>query len=454
MSIDELVRGANIGNGPVGQWTVVGGKAAGVTAGFQIRDGEGDRYVVKLDPGGNPELNSSAEFIGTMIFHAIGYHVVENYIVEMDPEAMVIEPGTTYTDGFGDEEEMKESTIKRMLRTSSPLPNGNYRVLASKFIEGRPIGGWRYFETRTDDPNDVIPHEQRREPRGLRIFAAWTNHDDTRAQNTMDTWIEDGGVHYVRHYLMDFGSCFGAGYLDLIIPNTSFDYWLDMGEMRRNWLGLGFRVPKYRQVSWPKLYPAVGRYESKAYDPIEWVADYPNPSFVRCTDRDAFWAAAIIMKFTEEELRAIVRAGQISDPEAEEYFIQTLLERQRKTAGACIPRINPLDEFSIEGSSLTFANLAEQYGFANPASTYKVTWATHDNQTGQATPLGSAEELTGTSISLPSSSGQYLKAEIATLHPDHPEWEAPVSVYLRQSGGNKEIVGIERQSGGILGRGR
>jgi hypothetical protein len=83
-----------------------------------------------------------------------------------------------------------------------------------------------------------------------------------------------------------------------------------------------------------------------------------------------------------------------------------------------------------------------------------VTWATHDNQTGQATPLGSAEEVSGTSVSLPSSSGQYLKAEIATLHPDHPHWEAPVSVYLRQSGGEKEIVGIERQSDGILGRGR
>ena len=72
------------------------------------------------------------------------------------------------------------------------LADGRVRVTASRYLAGRPIGPFRYYGTRTDDPNDVIPHENRRELRGLRLFAAWTNHDDTRAHNTQDVTVHGG----------------------------------------------------------------------------------------------------------------------------------------------------------------------------------------------------------------------------------------------------------------------
>ncbi|MDP7471952.1 MAG: hypothetical protein QGI02_06330 [Vicinamibacterales bacterium] len=81
--------------------------------------------------------------------------------------------------------------------------NGLFRVTASKYLPGLPIGPFRYFGTRSDDPNDIVPHEHRRELRGLRVFAAWLNHDDTRAHNTQDAWVEEDGRHYIRHYMMN-----------------------------------------------------------------------------------------------------------------------------------------------------------------------------------------------------------------------------------------------------------
>ena len=231
-------------------WRVFRSKIGGLTPGFQIIDGRGDRYVIKFDPVNVPELSSAAEIIGTKIFYAMGYNVPENYIVRVDPEeGLEIEPGTTLEDESGDETPLTRSFLRRRLRRVQRLPDGRVRVTASKYLSGQPLGPFRYYETRSDDPNDVIPHENRRELRGLRLFAAWTNHDDTRAQNTQDSWVEENGVHYIRHHLLDFGSMFGSGSVDLQLPNLGFSYWLDLDEVKRNMVAFGARTPKYRKVN-------------------------------------------------------------------------------------------------------------------------------------------------------------------------------------------------------------
>ncbi len=87
--------------------------------------------------------------------------------------------------------------------------------------------------------------------------------------------------------------------------------------MKRNLKGFGFHVPTYRKAKWPEFpkYESVGRWEGELFDPEEWKNDYPNPAFLRMTPRDAFWAAKIIMRFTREELEAIVETGEYSDPD-------------------------------------------------------------------------------------------------------------------------------------------
>ena len=76
---------------------------------------------------------------------------------------------------------------------------------------GRPVGGFRYYGTRPDDPNDVVPHEHRRELRALKVFGAWTNLVDMKAGNTLDAVVTENGRSVVRHYLQDVGSTFGTG---------------------------------------------------------------------------------------------------------------------------------------------------------------------------------------------------------------------------------------------------
>ena len=457
LSLAELRRGPNIGDGPdMGTpWRIFRSKIGGVTPGFQMIDGRGDRYIIKFDPPGSPELSSAAEIIGTKLFHAIGYHTPENYVVTVDPETgLAIEPGTMMADEFDDEVPLTPELLRRLLRRFPRLPDGRIRVAASKYLEGQLLGPFRYYGTRSDDPNDVVPHEHRRELRGLRLFAAWTNHDDTRAQNTQDSWVEVGGLRFVRHYLIDFGSAFGSAGFDVQPPDLGFQYWLDLDEVKRNALSFGLRTPAYRRVDWPNFpeYGAVGRWEAQAYDPATWRSDYPNPAFVRMTDRDGFWAATIIMRFTPEELRAIVATGEFSDPRHAEYFFDVLVERQRKTASEYLNRMNPVDEFQVADGHFRFANLSERYGFAAPGAVYRVQWSLYDNGSDRAQALGAPREWTEPDVPLPraavgqAGANHFLLADIHTQHDDHPRWNRRVGVYLRAAGDTFEVVGIERES--------
>ncbi|MEE9263259.1 MAG: hypothetical protein V3V11_02280, partial [Vicinamibacteria bacterium] len=278
------------------------------------------------------------------------------------------------------------------------------------------------------------------------------NHDDTRAQNSQDTWVEDGGRHYVEHYLIDFGSTFGSGSVDMQYPNLSFQYWLDIEQVKKNMVGIGFNVPPYRRVKWPKYpeYEAIGRWEAEYFDAEGWRNDYPNPAFVRMTARDAFWAGKIIMSFTAEELRAMVTTGQYSQAEWSEYFLKVLLERQQKCGRFGINGINPLDEFRISGNSLEFTNLSEKYGFAETGTTYRVAWSIYNNANDTVQSLGDAVTQDTTRVALPTrpthsdDKNLFLLAQVQSISDEHPHWEYPVGVYLRSNGAKYEVVGIER----------
>ena len=288
------------------------------------------------------------------------------------------------------------------------------------------------------------------------LFSAWTNHDDSRAQNTQASWVELDEKHHIRHWLIDFGSLFGAGNVDRPLPKIGRDYWLAPGGVLKSAVGFGFSVPKYREVEWPNFrrYEAVGRWEAEYFDPLEWRNEYPNPAFVRMTPRDAFWAAKLLMRFTREDLKAIVDTAEFVDADQAQYFLDVLVERQQRTGKFGIDILNPLDRFTVSDDRLEFENLSERYGFTAAGSTsYRVAWSLYDNAAGRILEsLGTATTQREPYASLPElgrvvgSRSPLLTVEIASLHVAHADWERPLRVYLRSNGASYDIVGIERDS--------
>ena len=73
------------------------------------------------------------------------------------------------------------------------MPTARTASSPARRSKGRPVGGFRFYGTRSDDPNDVVPHEHRRELRAYGTFAAWVNHVDSKSINTLDTVVDQDG---------------------------------------------------------------------------------------------------------------------------------------------------------------------------------------------------------------------------------------------------------------------
>ncbi len=450
MTVEEIVRGATtVGPPDVAQpLTVIARKSGGITPGFTMRDARGNVYFVKFDPAAHPKLSTAADVIGSRFFHAFGYHVPQNDVAYIRREQLRIDPRATVTISGGRKRPMTEDDLDRNLASAARLPDGRIRIVASLRLAGEPLGPFQYHGTRWDDANDVFPHEHRRELRGLRVFAAWLNHDDSRGINTRDMFVAGDGGGYVRHHLIDFSSTLGSGSnarreIAPQNPRAGNEYVIELGPMLRSLLSLGLWERPWRKVPYPE-HPGVGRIEADFFQPDAWRPEYPNPAFERMQDEDAFWAAAIVHEFTYDFVRAAVATGELGNAESERYLVDTLIRRRDKTAAHYFARTNPLAWFAVDHGALRFRNLGEEAGLGR-AESYDVEWSEFDNATGGHVPI---ESHVGASIPVPvpvpARTASYLAARIRTRAAACPAWGRPVTVYLRR-GPVWVVVGIDRR---------
>ena len=317
---------------------------------------------------------------------------------------------------------MTEKDLAALLATVHRDSDGRYRALASLYLEGKPLGPFKYYGTRKDDPNDTVPHEHRRDLRGLRVFAARLGHDDSRAINTLDMLVKQGNTQYIRHHLIDFGSTLGSASYGPNSPRSGFEHVFEWKPAFRQMATFGFAPPEWAKADYRRD-PAIGRFEAAKFQPEKWVAEYPNPAFDNMLPEDAFWAAKQVINFTDEEIRAIVRTGQFSDPDTAEYLTRALIARRDKIGRAFLTGVLPLDRFAVRDGELTFENVAAVHGLEAECD-YPVQWFRLDG----------AKIEGATDLRVPSGEKGVIFAEIGG--------GKTARVYVRAEA--EEVVGVSR----------
>jgi hypothetical protein len=427
------------------EWIVTDDKGpAGFQPGFRAVDarhaalGERQVYQLELDTEKYPDLATGAEMLGTAIQHAIGYNVVDTYLVNVDPRKVRINPEATVRDVSG-VRPLTARDVEEVFKLGSRNPDGTYRMSAGRFVEGRPMGNFTHFGTRPDDPNDIYPHEHRRELRANRVFGAWIQHDDSRAPNTLDQLVSANGKSYIKHYMFDFGAILGSS------PDrraAGFQYMYEGKSTLAGLATLGLWTPSFEFANYPRdLYKYVGLIQADNFDPERWKPSYPNRAFSNMRPDDAFWAARVVAQFTDEALAAIVKKAQFREQKAADYILSVLIKRRDKVVSAWLNGVNPLVNFRLAGDGTLISTTRRLANLAPPTG-YAITWSLRQRD---RCPRGGWAETTIPSATARAGAGsQPVRCRQRRPAPAGPSGHSRSGLFPAEAGGWRTMVLSER----------
>jgi hypothetical protein len=458
LSAEEVGRGPDTTTGPApGKWTVVSGKSDGITPGFTIRDAAGIIWFIKFDPESNPEMATGAEMVATKLFWALGFHVPENHLAVLRRDNLVVAENATIRDLKGKKRKLTDDDVDQLLTRGARRDDDTFRVIASRALPGKPVGPYRYYGTRPDDPNDIHPHEHRRELRGLRVFSAWLNHDDSRSINSLDTIVERQGRKVVWHHLIDFGSTLGSASLYAQKPRAGNEYIWEARPTVITALTLGLYVRPWIRVEFPDI-KSLGNIEAAFFQPEAWKPEYPNQAFQNAQADDLFWAARKTMAISDDAIRAAVASAEYSEPAATAYLSDVIIARRDKIGLTWLNVVNPLVDFQLSRSgAFTSRNIAVDTRRALPAESYQARWGRFDNATGAVTAVGEAQSATLPTFQAPAGilDHDVVQIEISSASKTNPAWATPVRVRFRRAADGWQLVGVIRtpdQTGPVSSR--
>ncbi|HXX68351.1 MAG TPA: hypothetical protein VEK07_14265 [Polyangiaceae bacterium] len=388
MSIEELQRGAcddpslllDPDHAADGSWLVDKGKTEGTTLGFRVSVG-GKKYLFKVDDPDQPELPTAAGTIGVAIYHAAGFNTPCEQTVAFKPSLLKLLPGLEYKPGnMAELQPFDRAALDGILKKTTRHAD-RVRMQASAWIGGYLIGPFRYEGTRSDDPNDVIPHQDRRELRGSRLLAAWMDHIDAREGNSLDAWIADrkdaadSSPGHVVHYIIDTSESLGPRWaqFEQVTRRAGYGYVFDWADFATDLGGLGAPVHTWDYVQKTPGHELFVYFNVRDFVPEGWRMEYSNLAFSRMTERDGAWMARILARFTPSMVQGLAEMGRFTERANTDYVAETLEGRLDKILDRYLTRLSPMADMRIEeGGVLCGLDLAE-WRRVRPATAFRYT---------------------------------------------------------------------------------
>ncbi len=365
MTPDEVANGPCLGGPELdpedadGSWVIDHGKDNGANPGFRVKH-KGTKYMMKADDA-QVERASAATAIAARFYFAAGWFAPCDSIVYFRKSVLKLTPGLEIKANVGPSKKLDQKALDDILEKTSKRGD-LFRMAASRWLPGKPLGPFRYESVRDDDPNDVIPHQDRRDLRGARVMAAWLNHFDSREQNSMDTWMQsekDPESGHVQHWYIDLGDSFGSEWSeDGFSRRHGHSYLLDFEAIGADFITFGIPKRPWDEAQRTDGAENFGYYSARDFAPEDWKGEYPNPTFSRATEHDDAWATRIIARFTEAHVAAAVWAGKLTSDFQTQWLTRILMERRRLILHRYFAKLSPLTDPKVNDHELCVTDLA------------------------------------------------------------------------------------------------
>ncbi len=301
---------------------------------MQVLDARGLGYELLLDYPRHPALRTGAAAVASRLVRAVGYLTPEVHVIEI-PEALgdAVLPRRACV--------AHEANVRRAAAIRGPY--------------GVDLGPPHPSEVREDDPNDRVPHAQRRSLRALRVVAAWLYLVDVGPNLTRDVYVGPPGAGHVLHLIIGLEDALGVERA-LSEARLLRD---PIGLPARNLITLGLADPysKRPRGEWSGL-GSIGT----DVDPEDANNPWPYDPVRSMSAADGYWMAKRIRALPRAALEDAVSAARLGDARAAEHLVYTLDVRRQKVFEHYAGRVTPLEVHSLERGRLALRDIAAGWG--------------------------------------------------------------------------------------------
>lgn len=387
--------------------------------GAWMLDARGKRFLVRADPSRLKGAPSTAAVVGSRLVRRLGYLTPEVYVRSVETGDVLASTAA------------EQARADLLFKTEE----GRVRLILTAWEGFSDLGATPGAFLRTDDPNDRVPHSERRSLRAFGWVATWLGLTTRDLALFRDVFAKD----HVVHWVLDTSGALGVAEAQRrgdgsdVYDDESYDDPL----LQLATLGFHQPLPDVPVGSlWPGAFDRLLRErERRLSPPLEAVA-HAGPD-------DVYWMAKRMAEITEEDLRAAVDAAQLSSPEVAAWLVTTLLARKDVLVALALSNVTPWEVVGVEADTLVMEDAAQRLGLADPTTTTLRAELVGRDGVVLARSEAAPREGGRAVLAIPEAAreGGYVVVQATVLRGGRAA-PRPMEVHLVVDGGRLRVVGV------------
>ena len=302
-------------------------------SGLVVIDARGLRYELGADPVDRPFQRTTAAVVASHLVRAIGYRAPEVSIMALSEGDLRVEASA---DG-----PIPALAVRELLDSGPPPVQGRYRVTATRWPIGVDLGPTPQ-QTRDDDPNDRVPHPDRRTLRALAVVRAWLRAPDFGIKALRDVYVGAPGEGHVEHFVVGLEGALGADDAQGDAAEPRSDDPEPNPTSSENPLGLlvTLGLTSRRRRGDPR-YPYLGDLDEHVRDGHYGTIGF-EPTYRRLAG-DEYWGAKQLARISVDVIEAAVDAAAPPDVATRARLVDVLERRRLAVIARAFARVTPCE---------------------------------------------------------------------------------------------------------------